>query len=346
MSIRSVAERDDLKTRDALRSRATLLGLLLGLPLSALFVWLVLGKVDVDEAWAVLSDADFRMVLPAVIANGGVYVAQTLRWRTIARTPDVSVATFGGMVLSGIAVNNVLPGRIGDLLRARWLHLASGLPVGRALATVFIDRSCDVLTLVVFLAISLPLVTSAEWLERIALASLALLLALGLVLVAARLYAKHRARGRRGERSLLRRIVRDTIEGLADLPRGRRAVVVAGISLAAWLTWAVAAWFVARSVGIELSAVEALFVTAVMNLGVAIPSSPGFIGTYQWLGVSVLALLDVGPEQALAFAILMHAVWYVPTTVLGGALLIRRGVGTIRIRRLRQTTTEQGAHDP
>ena len=67
--------------------------------------------------------------------------------------------------------------------------------------------------------------------------------------------------------------------------------------------WAVSAWLVARSLGIELSLVEAVFVTAVINLGVAIPSSPGFIGTYQWLGVSALALFGVPTEEALAFSI-------------------------------------------
>ena len=90
--------------------------------------------------------------------------------------------------------------------------------------------------------------------------------------------------------------------------------------------WGLAASFVARAVGIELSVVEAIFLTAVINLGVAIPSSPGFIGTYQWLGVTALSHFDVATEQALAFAILMHAVWYVPTTVVGGALLVRRGL--------------------
>ena len=75
---------------------------------------------------------------------------------------------------------------------------------------------------------------------------------------------------------------------------------------------------------------EAIFVTAVINLGVAIPSSPGFIGTYQWLGVSALALFDVGANEALAFSILMHAVWYVPTLLVGGALLLRRGLHTVQ----------------
>jgi glycosyltransferase 2 family protein len=87
---------------------------------------------------------------------------------------------------------------------------------------------------------------------------------------------------------------------------------------------------VARSVGVEFSVVEAIFVTAVINLGVAIPSSPGFIGTYQWLGVSALALFDVPTDEALAFSILMQAVWYIPTLLVGGALLLRRGLKSMR----------------
>ena len=79
----------------------------------------------------------------------------------------------------------------------------------------------------------------------------------------------------------------------------------------------------ARSVGIELTAVEAVFVTAALNLGVAIPSSPGFVGTYQWLGVAALGVFGFGVEAGLAFAIVMQAVWYVPTTLVGAGLLVR-----------------------
>jgi len=319
-----------MKMRTTLRTRAALLGLLVGLPVSAFFFWLAFRNADLDEVWSVLTDADVGPVVLAVAAMAGVYAGQALRWRAIARTPSVSASRFGEMVVSGIAVNNVLPGRVGDLLRARWLQVAGWIPAGRALATVFVDRSFDVLSLVVFLAIALPFVAGAEWLRRIAVGGTALLIVLGLMLVAARLYARHRARGRRSHRGLLRRIARDTIDGLAD-PLGRlRALLLAGVSLATWAMWALAAWSVAQAVGIALSPTEAIFVTAVINLGVAIPSSPGFIGTYQWLGISALALFDVGTEQALAFAILMHAVWYVPTTLLGGALLGRRTFGRLR----------------
>jgi len=314
-----------MKMPATFRTRATLLGVVVGLPLSALLFWLAFRNADLDEISSVLAEADVGSVVLAGIALAGVYGGQALRWRAIARTPEVRGARFGEMVVSGVAVNNVLPGRVGDLLRARWLQVAARIPAGRALATVFVDRAFDVLALVVFLTISLPFISSADWLRRIAVGGLVLLLALGLVLVAARAYTRYRTRERRGQRSLLRRIARDTLEGLADLRV--RGVVLAGASLLTWAIWGLGAWFVAQALGIELSPAEAIFTTAVINLGVAIPSSPGFIGTYQWLGVSALTLFDVPTDQALAFAILMHAVWYVPTTLVGGGLLVRRSLG-------------------
>lgn len=318
-----------MKLPAVLRSRATLVGLGVGVPLSAVFLWLAVRNADPEEVWDALSGANLAYVVLAVVMNGFVYVGQVARWRRIARTPQVPARRFAEMVLSGLAVNDVLPGRVGDLLRARWLQVDSGLPAGRALSTVFVDRAFDVLTLVIFLAVSLPFVTAADWLVRIAIGGVALLIAIVAVLVGARLYTRRRARDRRS-RGMFRRILRDTLEGLAD-PLGRkRGATLLGISLAAWSMWCVAAWLVGRSVGIELSVLDTLFVASIVNLGLAIPSSPGFIGTYQWLCVSALAVLDVGTDQALAFSILLHAIWYVPTLLVGGSLLLRRGLRSVR----------------
>ncbi len=60
-----------------------------------------------------------------------------------------------------------------------------------------------------------------------------------------------------------------------------------------------------------------------INLGVVIPSSPGFIGTYQWLAVSALGVVGVDGEVAIAFSLLMQAIWFVPTTIVGGVIAIR-----------------------
>jgi glycosyltransferase 2 family protein len=244
---------------------------------------------------------------------------QAARWRRIAGT-SLGQRQYVEMVVAGVAVNNVLPGRVGDLLRARWVSRGA-YSGGRGLATVVLDRGFDIVALAAFLVLTLPFVTDEGWVDRIVVGTLLALLALGVVLAAARAYTRRRPRGRRRNRGLVRRFMRDTVDGLSELMSTTRPAPLLALSFAAWLTWSVAVILVARAVGVELSIVQAVFVTAALNLGVAIPSSPGFVGTYQWLGVSALALFGIAQEQALAFAIAMQAVWYVPTTLVGLVLL-------------------------
>jgi uncharacterized protein (TIRG00374 family) len=203
------------------------------------------------------------------------------------------------------------------------------MPAGRAFGTVVLDRGCDIAALFLLLVAGLAAVASTEWLVRIAVGTAVVLLALGGVVVFARLYTARRARARR-TRGLLRRLLRDTMELLAEPVGRRRALLWIALSLGAWAMWALGAVFVARSLGFDLDLLEAMFVAAVMNLGVAIPSSPGFVGTYEWLGVASLGLLGIPPEEALAFSIVLHACWYVPTTLAGGIALGVRGAAQVR----------------
>jgi glycosyltransferase 2 family protein len=309
---------------DESRRRRIALGFAVGVPVSVLFLWLAFRGTDRGAVTAALGDARPLPLLVGITALGAMYLLQAARWRLIARTPGLGLALFAGMVVGGVAVNNVLPGRLGDLLRARWLAVEARIPWGRALATVVFDRAGDVLALALLLFVSVWGIEEAPWLQRLAIGALVGVLAILVAVAFARLYAGRRPAGRR-RRGRVRRFVRDTIEGLAQ-PLGLRLVGAAlALSLAAWLAFSVAVASIASSVGIELPLVDALFVAAVVNLGVAIPSSPGFVGTYQWLIVEALALIPAGTrEEGLAFAILLHAAWYVPTTIVGGVVVLTR----------------------
>ena len=321
-------------------SRRALVGLAVGVPISAVFLWLAVRSADLDAVRRTLEEARPGLVALAVAAMAGVYGFQAVRWRKIATSPQVRLARFYEMVVSGVACNNVLPARIGDLLRARWLGLEAPMPAGRAFGTVVLDRGCDLAALFLLLVVGLAAVASAEWLVRIAVGTAAALLALGAVVIFARRYTGRRERARRS-RGLLRRLVRDTVEVLAEPLGRRRPLVWIAFSLGAWAMWAIGAIIVARSLGFDLGLVDAMFVAAVMNLGVAIPSSPGFVGTYEWLGVASLGLLGIASEEALAFSILLHACWYVPTTLAGGVALGVRGFA--RVRRARTDRAAAGA---
>ena len=303
--------------------RAIWIALAIGLPVSAVMLWLATRNVDLDRVWGTLSDASPWTVAAAVAVMGSVFFLQAVRWRGIVGLGRPSRSRYFELVIAGLACNNVLPGRLGDFLRARWIAVDANLPSGRGLATIVLDRTFDVVALAIFVCVSVPLVVDETWLLRIAVGALILLAGVAIVRVLARRYTSSRARDRRG-RSLVRLVLRDTLEGLAE-PLGRRRVAkAASLSLAAWGMWAVGAILVASSLGIELGFLDALFVAAVVNLGVAIPSSPGYVGTYHWLGVESLGMLGIGREEALAFSILLHATWYVPTTLVGVSILALR----------------------
>ena len=312
------------------RRRAVAIGLVVGLPLSAVFLWLALMSTDLGSVWRTLKAARGGDLAAAIVAMMAVYVVQALRWRVIANG-RASRSRYVRLVVAGVAANNVLPGRIGDGLRGVWLARVERITSGRALASVVFDRIADVIALVALLAISLPFTVRPTWLLRIAIGGIGLAVLLGMFLIAARVFARLHARADR-VRSRARRVARDLLDGLSEPPSPRRIAVALASSFVVWGVWSVGAWFVARSLNIELTALDALLVAGVINLGVAIPSSPGFVGTYQWLGVATLSLLHIDRERALSFSILLHAAWYVPTTLAGSAILLSRLAGRSRSR--------------
>jgi uncharacterized protein (TIRG00374 family) len=317
---------------DVKGTRGKVLIAVVGLAVSAVFLWLAVRNADLDAVRHALADAEIGPVALAVVALGLGYGFQAARWKRIADTPELPLRSFYGMLVGGLACNNVLPVRVGEFLRAGWLSRDARISGGRAFGTVVLDRICDVVVLALLFAIGIQAVASAAWLVRLGVGALLAVLGIAVVLVVARVYMRRR-QAERSERGRLMTVLRETVEMLGE-PIGRhRAATWLGLTLCTWALSSVAAALVGRALGIDLSPLEAVFVTSALALGVAIPSSPGYIGTYQLIGVEALGLLDVPASQALAFSILMQATWYVPTTLLGGAFI---GLRAVRGRPVRE----------
>ena len=263
--------------------------LAIGLASSAFFLWLVFRDADLDAVWRALRGADVALVLLAVVVIQFVYIAQAARWRRIAgharahRAPllRARAGRARGERRPSPSDRRPAPGQVARDLRRDphrpRLRLGLSRPrVRRAHAR----RRADPVT---------PLHRRAQrgWRGSRSAASSCSGSSCSSSSRRSPTCRSGRAR-RREQRSLGRRLLRDTIDELAS-PIGRRTILTAlGLSVVAWGIWASTAGIVCRSLGIHLSPVELVFVTAVINLGVVIPSSPGFIGTYQWLAVSAL----------------------------------------------------------
>jgi uncharacterized membrane protein YbhN (UPF0104 family) len=68
---------------------------------------------------------------------------------------------------------------------------------------------------------------------------------------------------------------------------------------------------VAKSIGLPLSWAVALLVVVGLGLGSALPSTPGYVGIWQFVAVTLLTPFGFGQSDAIAFILLFQAVSYV-----------------------------------
>ncbi len=95
------------------------------------------------------------------------------------------------------------------------------------------------------------------------------------------------------------------------------------IAFVQWLCMSSALYFVTLIIGISISFFHIPFICALLNMGLAVLSSPGYIGVYQFILVYLLAIFDIPKTQSFTASILFHASWYIPYNTLGFILLLK-----------------------
>jgi hypothetical protein len=113
------------------------------------------------------------------------------------------------------------------------------------------------------------------------------------------------------------RFVDELRVGLAAAATPGRLAAVLAWSLATWTVNALCLYVLLPGFGIELGLAATLIMQAVIVFGIAVPSSPGFVGVYHAAIVAVLSLHHVPGDQAMAYAITSHVIAFAPITLLG-----------------------------
>lgn len=238
------------------------------------------------------------------------------------------------LVVVGYMGNNVLPARGGEILRILLLAERTKARRREILGSVIAERLLDIGVLLVLLA-----ALSVLGLEDSPVGGRALVLAgtvaagLLAVLLALRL-------ARSGGR--VRRIV-DAFRPVARASRlllGRAGIVLALVTALIWLQEAAVYWAIGRSLELDLNLIDALFLVLLVSLVAALPSAPGYIGTFDAALIFGLEALDVTGGDAVAFVLLVRFVAFVPITIAGLALVLL-GYGGFRSPRGRPPRADE-----
>jgi glycosyltransferase 2 family protein len=331
--------RDELVTPSHATGRLRLLKTVaIPVAASAFLLWLAVRGVSLDSVGSALSDARPVLVIFACLLILASYPLLAYRWSVLVRPlGKLNVARMTELVLVGAAANNALPGRLGEVARTIGLSRSLQRPFSESLGTVLADRVADVVLFGGCFTIGAAVAPSESWVKWVALGGAAMAVGILVVIIVAIAALRRHGVGNVPESGIRRHILL-MARGLTCLRGASNVVRVVFSTLLAWGAWIIGAWLAARSLDINLTTGELLFTTGAIGLGSAIPAAPGFIGTYHWLAASSLQLFDVPASDALAFAILVHALWYVPTTIVGTTLAMRLGIRWSDLKKQRQQT--------
>jgi uncharacterized membrane protein YbhN (UPF0104 family) len=253
------------------------------------------------------------------------------RWHTILRRAQVdhSRADAYALTVVGYMGNNVLPARSGELLRVLLLGERSTAKRRVILGSIVAERFLDLLTIVtLFVALTAADVAGTP----LGLAPFAFVA--GGVLAAAALLALLKGFRRRGRLERFAELVRPFAYGTRVL-LGWDGLLLGAVTVVVWMLEASIFWLVGDALDLGFTPVEALFLVVLTSFVSIIPSAPGYIGTFEAAVVFGLRALGIAGGQALAFALLIRFVLYVPITFVGLGLMLARYGGLARLARRR-----------
>jgi glycosyltransferase 2 family protein len=318
-------------------SRARKVLVWLGVAVTLALVAVAVRAFDLGEVWQAVRASEGRWIAPSVALLAFGVLLRAVRWRALfvaeTRPPLRPVAS---SLLIGYLFNNILPLRAGEAARLVALHARTRLSRTQIAATVGVERAYDVVGLLLILALAVPFLPEVTWLRAAAWLGAALAAALVLAVVVLFRYEE------RGVRVLLwplrwlplvsverwEHAPRNAVRGLRGLTDPRMAAVVLGWTVASWLVLALSAWVLMLGFDLGLGPAAGVLVIVAIGLGMVIPSAPGAVGVFEAATIVALAAFGVAAAPALSYALVLHAVNFVPYILAGALVLLaarRRG---------------------
>ena len=312
--------------------------LLIGLAVTAGFLWFLAKGLNLDGLTRSLAGLSPSWLIAAVALLAVGYAFRITRWWWMLRTlePGFPFRACVWPFLTSFAVNNVMPFRAGDALRVLGFRRELQTPPARLLGTLFIERLLDCIVLVGIFAMGvagLPAGAFPEGFTRVTLwaagtgsaAVLSLLLLAPWLGPVCRRLAENRFVAALCRSETVARHGRHFAGAFGLLTSVPTLLTLVGLSIVAWACEGAVFAAVAASFPLEAAPAGPWLALAAGTLATLLPSSPGYVGTFDYFAARGVAAYGASPESAAAFAVTVHAVLWFPLTASGLVYLALKG---------------------
>jgi len=310
-----------------------------GFVVSLVLLYFSLKDIRFHEIVATLLRANpWFIPLPLIF----IFIAVILcafRWSRLAGSSVHFLDAFAALMI-GLFVNNVLPARIGEVARAYVISKKRGLSFTYSFSTVLLDRFFDLTGLLLIAFIFFP----DESLPAAVSRSIYILIAFLIFCIACLiLFSKERFASKIADkfsqikRPLFSKLAERILiiqENLKRINSPFNLILSVILSFCSWFSMTIALYLVILMLGIKVDFRDIPFVCALLNLGLTIPSSPGYVGVYQFLLVYLLAIFGVPKYEGFTISVIYHAMWFVPYNIIGFIYLLKEHLKIREIRKL------------
>ena len=318
--------------RDRAKPRAAApWSLILPLLLAIVLLYFAFRGVQWSDLWSTIRHGRPQFVALALAGTSCTYFLRGIRWKILlSAEARVPIVTAFCAIVVGYLGNYVLPARAGEVIRSVLMARKVSVSTSYVFATAVTERIMDTVTLVLISVVALMsirnmpvwLLTSAKVMAVVACAGL------GFVFLAPRFEPfLRRALARvplpAGVALRLDALLSQFLLGMRSLHSPVRALSFLGLSFPIWIGDGLVAVSAAAALRLNLSVPEGLLLLAALGLASAAPSTPGYVGVFQFVAVTVLVPFGFTHTQALAYIISYQAIIYVVVLVWGSIGLWR-----------------------
>ncbi|HIE84120.1 MAG TPA: flippase-like domain-containing protein [Dehalococcoidia bacterium] len=227
--------------------------------------------------------------------------------------------------------------RTGEIVRSGILNRQTGLPTLTVLGTILLEKILDTLVLLGLTAIALVLLNQKE--ARIFIIGTTGLVVLGIILLFVLVNGSVSRRILKlliflpdRIRALASGVVSRVQSGFGTIESKQIWFKVAALSILIWVLESISYFCVAASMGIFLSITHFTVVTSASNLAIAVPSSAGGIGPFEFFAKESLTFVsDISVTDAAVYAVVLHFLLLAPVSLVGLFLAWIRGLSILRI---------------